>query len=47
MLINQGNGQDLYPEWTSTSGLELWQPSDFYIEWLAFLNSIWQKVDYL
>ena len=47
MLMNQVNEQDLYPEWTSTSGLDIWEPDTLYIEWLTFLYSIWQKVDYL
>ena len=47
MLTTQSNEQGLYPEWTSTTGLELWEPDSLYIEWLTFLYLLWERVDYL
>ncbi len=47
MLTTQSNDQGLYPDWTSTSGVALWEPDPLYIEWLTFLYLLWEKVDYL
>jgi hypothetical protein len=46
MEINQQT-QEVFPDWTSTSGIEFWQPDVLYIEWLVFLYGIWEKVEYL
>ncbi|MHA1928675.1 MAG: hypothetical protein ACTSV2_08885 [Candidatus Thorarchaeota archaeon] len=46
-MMIQNDRQDIYPEWTSTSGIEFWEPDRLYIEWLTFLYTIWQKVEYL
>ena len=41
------NGEKTVPEWTSTSGIDLWEPDSLYIQWLTFLFSIWNGVEYL
>jgi len=47
MLMNTIDAQEVFPQWSANSGLDLWRPDDLYIQWLTFLYSIWQKVDYL
>jgi len=47
MLMKSFDNQKVLPEWTANSGLEIWQPDNLYIEWLTFLYTIWQKVEYL
>ncbi|TFG04433.1 hypothetical protein EU538_12320 [Candidatus Thorarchaeota archaeon] len=37
----------IWPEWVSTSGVDLWQPDVLYMEWLVFLFKLWDNVEYL
>lgn len=46
MQLSQQN-QDVFPDWSSSSEISFWQPDELYIEWITFLYSIWEKVDYL
>jgi len=39
--------QDPFPEWTSTSGIEFWEPDQLFIEWITFLYGIWETIEYL
>jgi hypothetical protein len=46
--IMEANQQDqIFPDWSSNSGIEFWEPDDLYMEWLIFLYGIWDKVEYL
>jgi len=47
MLTNQNDEPSPYPDWMSSSGLGFWEPDRLYIEWISFLYTIWEKVDYL
>ncbi|MGY5864464.1 MAG: hypothetical protein RTV41_07650 [Candidatus Thorarchaeota archaeon] len=45
MQVNQQ--EQIFPDWSSNSGIEFWEPDDLYMEWLVFLYGIWEKVEYL
>jgi hypothetical protein len=47
MLGSQSDEPNPFPEWSSSSGMGFWEPDPLYIEWITFLYTIWEKVDYL
>jgi hypothetical protein len=47
MLANQDNEQSPLPDWLSSSGMGFWEPDKLYAEWITFLYTIWEKVEYL
>jgi hypothetical protein len=47
MLTNNDEESNVFPSWSSSSGIKFWEPDNLFIEWITFLYSIWQKVDYL
>jgi len=36
-----------FPDWTSDTQIDFWEPDELYVEWLIFLDGIWRKVEYL
>ena len=46
MELSQQN-QAVFPDWTSTSSIEFWEPDQLFIEWITFLYGIWETVEYL
>ncbi|MBN2231015.1 MAG: hypothetical protein JW779_15625 [Candidatus Thorarchaeota archaeon] len=48
MLTHQNEEiPETFPPYVSNAGLDFWEPDQLYIEWIAFLYAIWEKVDYL
>ena len=39
--------QNVFPDWTTKSGIEFWHPDELYMEWQMFLYGIWENVQYL
>ena len=46
MQMDEEN-QNVFPDWTATSGIEFWHPDELYMEWQTFLYGIWENVQYL
>jgi hypothetical protein len=47
MIAFETNEPNPLPEWMSSSGLGFWEPDLLYVEWMTFLYTIWDKVEYL
>ncbi|MFW9770331.1 MAG: hypothetical protein ACFFEM_16050 [Candidatus Thorarchaeota archaeon] len=37
----------IFPDWTTSSGIDFWEPDELYMEWLRFLDGMWERVEYL
>jgi hypothetical protein len=47
MFMYQETEEDPFPEWTLSIGMGLLEPNSLYMQWMTFLYSIWQKIDYV
>jgi hypothetical protein len=39
--------EQIVPGWTIDSGIDFWEPDEFYRKWIAFLRGIWEDIEYL
>ncbi len=38
---------EIGPAWLDSNKIGFWEPDDLYLEWMTFLYTLWDNIEYL